>query len=188
MSEHPESRTPLSDDEIDTYAKFLGWKDDNASSRDMQVMAREIRRHRAAKRADVEQVREVVRAAVLDVLPEGQEDADAIADRVAGQLANPTPTAAPLAPDEVKMLRHRIRDWRVNYETSVRLVERLLDGATAASVLSAEDRQSLELLKGIVIGHRASLDMARADPIVAGHVANCERAVTVLDRLLGAKP
>lgn len=77
---------------------------------------------------------------------------------------------------------------RANYETSVMLVERMLDGVMAASVLSAEDRQSLELLKGIAIVHRSSLNMGRTDPIIAEYLAKCECAVALIERLLGATP
>ena len=72
-----------------------------------------------------------------------------------------------LNPDEVAQLRHRLKDWRVTAETSAALVERLLDGATVAPVLSTEERR--------VLGNLRDSD---------GRTTARERAT--IDRLLGA--
>jgi hypothetical protein len=64
-----------------------------------QAEAEQLRAERAAEREDsaigAERVRQVVRAAVLDVLPEAQEDAVAIADRVSDTLTSPIQGPAP---------------------------------------------------------------------------------------------
>jgi hypothetical protein len=141
-------------------------------------MARAIIADRAAS---AERVRSVVRDACMEYASSATMSgrhgghaaaANYIASRVAEQLALPDPT--PLTPDEVKHLRHRLADWRVGDETSVSLVERLLNGAgivsrtdAAATVgLSAED---LATLRGIPESRYLSADEA-----------------AVLDRMLAA--
>ena len=100
----------------------------------------------------------------------------AIASRVAAKLSTPT-AATPLNSDEVAQLRHRLKDWRVTAETSAALVERLLDGATVAPVLSDEERDLLSYLVGWCNSSIGDVRVERN---------RFERSVAVLDRLLGA--
>lgn len=89
----------LSDQDIDAITGLDVRLVPSVTARQAVAMARELQCHRAAQRADAERVRSVVRKAVvgeLDTSDTPSEDIDAIADRVAAEIATAAPVPVPV--------------------------------------------------------------------------------------------
>jgi hypothetical protein len=160
----------------------------------------ELQRLRSAKRADAERVRAVVRATIIartDLADLTDRQVAAIVDCVTEQLASAAPDAPVRCPihygrvhgGEAEELRAGIeRLIKDNRRVDVSALQRLLDSVdardslahlersdgTAVPVLSAEERESLDWLRG-----HCRTNWAVHEAIVAA---------LVLDRLLEAAP
>lgn len=182
----------LKDEDLDYLRNNVG-----GESGFVRPLIDEIRRHRAAKAADEERVRSVVREAMVAALTTAEWRAlnligvthfdqvvplaDTIADRAAKQLAS---AAVRLTPEERAQLRHHIAAHKATHAYSCSLIGKLLDGVPdAPPTLSATDAIDLEQARDYIaasVGWNAfpdPADAANVMPIPA-------RWLALLDRLL----
>lgn len=185
----------LSDEDVECFVDLHINTHEPASMRTVIPLAREVMRHRAAQTASAERVREVVREAVLRFAPATIDGglADAIASRVAAQLAPAPPPAdrvhaAVSAACDSVLPQHVLRTSVATYRHCI--VKEIADRAVAqlgAPAPSAIETRILDLKAavGYEIANRDAA-LARLDDLEAAVLRMTETARAAAENWMSA--